>query len=155
MPRRRSQFWVGGSCVHSYVLDVLRNDIELFSLLMHHGRHISKQFIQFPNALFDIPDFAFSFYDQRFLEIYFILRGEAELLLFLLLLAPESGTWLCCWWRGVCVEGCTTGGSGGSFFFLELFVGDLGILGGRLGIRDLVLTGWIAGRAVVLVSIYL
>lgn len=59
---------------------------------MHHGRHISKQFIQFPNALFDIPDFAFPFYDQRFLEIYFILRGEAELLLFLLLLAPESGT---------------------------------------------------------------
>lgn len=52
-------------------------------------RHIPKQLIQLANALLDIPDLSFAFDNQRVLKVDFVLGGEAEL--FLLLLLAEWG----------------------------------------------------------------
>jgi hypothetical protein len=56
---------------------------------MYHVRHISKQFIEFANTLLDVADLGFALDDEGFLEVDFVLVGEAELLLLLLLLGAE------------------------------------------------------------------
>lgn len=97
-------------------LYILLYDIELSALLMHHVSDISKQLIEFADALFDIADFGFAFDDEGFLEVDFVLVGESELELVLLLLLLEVGL------VGGGGGGGVEGGAGGlcrCFFLVE------------------------------------
>lgn len=73
-------------------LNILLDDVELCSLLMHHMGDITEQLIQLTHGLLDVPDFRFALDDQGFLEVDVVLIGDAELfllLLLVLLLRPE------------------------------------------------------------------
>lgn len=70
-------------------LDIFFNNVQLRTLLMHHVRDISEQLVQFPHALFDVADLGFALDDEGFLEVDFVLVGEAELFLLLLLVGAK------------------------------------------------------------------
>lgn len=55
---------------------------------------VPEKFVEFADGLLDVADFGFAFDDEAFLEVDFVLRGEAELflLLELLLLLTTLGT---------------------------------------------------------------
>ena len=66
-----------------HILNVPADRVQLSALLVHNMGHIAEQLVQLPNALLDITYFRFPLNDQRLLEIHFVLRGEAQLILFL------------------------------------------------------------------------
>lgn len=53
------------------------NCVQLPPLLVHDVSHIAEKFIEFPDRLFDIPNFRFPLDNQRLLEVDFVLRSEA------------------------------------------------------------------------------
>jgi hypothetical protein len=110
-------------------LHILLDYIQLRSLLMYHVRHISKQFIEFANTLLDVTDLGFALDDEGFLEVDFVLVGEAELFLLLLLLGAKvvSGAFI---GGGLGVEGGAGGLGGGLFFFESGFLELLEFLEG-------------------------
>ena len=84
-------------------------------------RYIPKQLIQLPHTLLDIPYLALPLNDQRFLEVDFVLRCEAEGLLLLELLRLARGRWVvgvAGQGRGVgVVDGGARGGGNGALLF--------------------------------------
>jgi hypothetical protein len=66
-------------------LDVLFDNVELRSLLMHHMRHIAEQLVQLAHALLDIPDLGLALDDHVLLEVDFFLVRQPQLFLLLLL----------------------------------------------------------------------
>jgi hypothetical protein len=44
-------------------LNILRDDIKLFALLVDHMRNVSEQFVQLSNALLDNPDLGLALND--------------------------------------------------------------------------------------------
>lgn len=60
--------------IRSHILYIPTDGIQLPSLFMHDMCHISEQLVQLSDTLFNIPYFRFSFDDQRFLEVDFVLR---------------------------------------------------------------------------------
>lgn len=86
MSRRRPELSIRPPRIRINPLHILRNDIQLLSLLMHHVRHVPEQLVQLAHRLLDVPDLRLALDDQRLLEVDFVLRREAQLLLLLLLL---------------------------------------------------------------------
>jgi len=70
----RPQLHVGLSCIRCRVLDIHFDSVEHRPLFMYNVCHIPEELVQFPNALFDVPDFRLPFDYQRLLEVYLILR---------------------------------------------------------------------------------
>ena len=69
----RSKLQIRLPSVCRRIFHVLLDDIELFSLLAHNVRNVPEEFIQFSDALLDVPDLGLSFDDQGFLKINLIL----------------------------------------------------------------------------------
>lgn len=94
IPTRRSQLDIRPSRIIPHIFDVRANDIELISLFVNHVCDVPEKFVEFADGLLDVADFGFAFDDEAFLEVDFVLRGEAELflLLELLLLLTTLGT---------------------------------------------------------------
>jgi hypothetical protein len=65
-------------------LYILLNNIELRALLVHHMRHVAEQLVEFTDRLLDIANLGLALDDEGFLEVDFVLVGEAQLLLLLL-----------------------------------------------------------------------
>lgn len=68
------------------ILDVVANNVQLATLFSNYMRHITEQFVQFSNALFNVANLGLAFDNQGFLEVHFILVRKTWLLLQLLLL---------------------------------------------------------------------
>lgn len=87
MPTRDRQLPTRTLRIVPHALHILTDNIQLLPLLVHHVRHIPEQLVEFADGLLDVADFGFALDDEGFLEVDFGLRGQAELVLFLLLLA--------------------------------------------------------------------
>lgn len=89
--------------------------------------HVAEQLIEFADTLLNVADLRFAFNDERFLEVDFILGGEAELFLLLqLLLLACLGATAGTARLAVVFERCAAGGrccalflKGGSLKILE------------------------------------
>lgn len=96
-------------------LDVLLDDVKLLSLLVNHMGDISKELIELADRLLDVANFRLSFNDQGLLKIDFILRGQPQLVLLLLLAKPISFLG----WGRCLVFQSSTGGCCGRLLFLD------------------------------------
>jgi len=94
VPARLAQLDVGTPCFICHVLDVLGDEVQLASLLMHDMRDIPEQLVQLAHALLDVSYLSLALDDQRLLEVDLILVCESRLLELLLLLLGFRG------WRG-------------------------------------------------------
>lgn len=90
VPTRRSKLDIRTSSIISDRLHIVRDQIQLLSLLVHDMGDIPEKLIELTDTLLDISDLRFPFDDQRILEIDVILRCQSKLLLFLLLLKSSS-----------------------------------------------------------------
>lgn len=81
-----TQFDIRPASVVRDILDIVADNVELAPLLMNNVGDIAKQFVEFADALLNVPDFRLPLDDERFLEIHLVLVRQAGLLLFQLLL---------------------------------------------------------------------
>ena len=56
-----------------HILHIPCYRINPYPLFVHNMRDVPEKLVQFPNGLLDIPYFAFSLHDQRFLKVDLIL----------------------------------------------------------------------------------
>lgn len=67
-------------------LYVFLDDVELGTLFVDHMCNVAEQLVELANRLLYVADLRLALDDERFLKVDLVLIGEAELLLFLLLL---------------------------------------------------------------------
>lgn len=71
MSRCMSELCVGASCVFGRLDHVALDGLELCSLLVHHGRNIAKELVQFTDRLLYLSYLGFSLNDQVLLKVNF------------------------------------------------------------------------------------
>ena len=86
IPIRTPQLEIRAPRVRRRVAHIHLDRVQHGALLVHNVRHVPEQLVQLPDALLDVPNLAFSLDDERFLEVDFVLRCKAQLVLFLYLL---------------------------------------------------------------------
>lgn len=86
MPTRRSELLIRIPRIIACLHHVLRNNVQILTLLVYHMCHVTEQFVEFADALLNIANLRFALDDQRFLKVDIVLVRKAGLLLLQLLL---------------------------------------------------------------------
>jgi len=109
-----SEFHHGAPRVIPSDLDIVRDGVELFTLLANNLGHLSEKHVEVANTLLDVSDLLLSFDDEGFVEIDLVLSGEAREFLLLQLLFLGAGRDV--FTGGFRFVGCSRGANGCSLF---------------------------------------